>query len=122
MTTKIDGTLGITFPDSTVQATAAINIGVGQSWQDLTVSRAVNVTYTNSTSKPIQVAVSLNNVSSSTFFYFYVNSVIVSSQARNGNLNNTAFVTAIIPVGSTYRADIAVGGNGFSLASWSELR
>ena len=48
MTTKIDGTLGITFPDSSVQNTAAKSIGVSQTWQNMIASRALNVTYTNS--------------------------------------------------------------------------
>jgi hypothetical protein len=92
----------------------------GQTWQ--TPSRAVNVTYTNSTSRPIQVSISLNNLTSSTYFNFYVDSVLVSSQGRNGNLNNAAAVFAVIPVGSTYLLDTAVGGNQFSLATWAELR
>ena len=33
-------------------------IGVGQTWQDVTASRTRNVTYTNTTGKPIQVNIS----------------------------------------------------------------
>jgi hypothetical protein len=101
-------------------ADAAKPIGASQTWQ--TPSRAVNTTYTNSTGRPIQVAISLNNTTSSTYFNFYVDSVLVSSQGRNGNLNNAAFVSAIVPNGSTYLVDTAVGGSQFTLASWAELR
>jgi hypothetical protein len=101
-------------------ADAAKPIGASQTWQ--TPSRAVNTTYTNSTGRPIQVAISLNNTTSSTYFNFYVDSVLVSAQGRNGNLNNAAFVSAIVPNGSTYLVDTAVGGSQFTLASWAELR
>ncbi len=37
-------------------AANAVGIGIGQTWQDLTASRTIGVTYTNTTGKPIFVA------------------------------------------------------------------
>ena len=100
-------------------ATAAIPIGASQTWS--APSRALDTTYTNSTGRPIQVLISLNNSSSSTFFYFYIDSLIASAQGRNGSLNNSASISAIIPNGSTYKVDTVVGGSGFTISTWVEL-
>jgi len=101
-------------------ATAAKPVGAAQTWQNVIGSRSLDVTYTNNTGRPIQVSISLNNVSTSTFFYFYVDAVIVSGQGRNGS-NNSASIFAIIPNGSTYKVDTVVGGSGFTISGWTEL-
>ena len=47
--------------NGTVWASSApTTIGVGQTWQDVTASRAAGVTYTNSTGKPIQISIVIN--------------------------------------------------------------
>ena len=38
-------------------------IGVGQTWQDVTASRVAGITYTNSTGKPISVSISIEAIS-----------------------------------------------------------
>lgn len=40
-------------------------IGVGQTWQDVTVSRVAGTTYTNSTGKPIMIAIQAINITTS---------------------------------------------------------
>ena len=37
-------------------------IGVGQTWQDMTASRSAGVTYTNTTGKPIMIAIQAINI------------------------------------------------------------
>lgn len=58
MATTTTGT-GVTFSDGTSQSSCAI--GYGQSWVDVTGSRALNTTYTNSTGRPIQVYVNVGS-------------------------------------------------------------
>ena len=91
-------------------------IGVGQTWQDVTASRAVGVTYTNSTGKPIIFAVtSVNNASGHTQSTF-VNGVDLGahSTATGANLS-----FAVVPAGATYMTSV---DGGATLMKWSELR
>lgn len=121
MTTKIDGTLGITFPDSTVQNTAAQSIGVSQTWQNKTASRGVNITYTNDTAKPIQVSVQ-GNCQVNQYLELVIDGVSVAINGWNsfasGAVNST--VSGIVPPGNDY----IVNSNGVSGGSlkWAELR
>jgi len=113
MTTKIDGTNGIIFPDSTVQSTAAISIGIGQTWQNVKTSpgRVSGTTYTNSTGKPIMVSVTCYND-----FIFYIN----SNQVAQWNIGSASSVCSgafIIPNGATYSIVTVYG-----LLLWWELR
>ena len=83
-------------------------IGVGQSWVDVTASRALDVTYTNDTGKPI-----------CTSFYCTGNVAMHINGVAAGVQNNTGAggpLFAIIPTGNTYEA---VGG---TVHKWSELR
>ena len=93
-------------------------IGVGQTWQDVTASRALAVTYTNSTGKPIMVIVSTyGGVNNS------INASINGSVAymfADANVNTgSAFCSGsiIIPVAATYNIT-SVG----SKHTWLELR
>ena len=111
MTTKIDGTNGIIFPDSTTQATAAVSVGVNQTWQNVTSSRATNNTYTNSTGKPIMV--NIFGYSNGTQYNLNVsgNPAIswTSAQPFTGS--------AVVPAGATYIAQL-----GMTVINWYELR
>ncbi len=82
----------------------------GQSWSDLTGSRANNTTYTNTTGRPIaiNIAKSANGagnlyVNGSNMGYYYANS-------------NDFSLFAIVPAGATYQAAFS------GIARWSELR
>lgn len=103
----------ITFNDATTQSTAAVNgIGYSQTWQDLTSSRAIGTSYTNSTGKPIMVAV---NTSSGAQTTLTIDSVVVGRYSQNtGGLGSQ--LIAIVPNGSSY---IATGG---TISNWAELR
>ncbi len=84
-------------------------LGVNQTWQNLTASRAAETIYTNTTGKPIQVAISYNGNNA----YFDIGGVEIYMP------DYTAFGFAffIIPNGTTYRIRNQIGIN-----SWSELR
>ena len=91
-----------------------IAIGVGQTWRDVTGSRAKSVTYTNTTEKPILVHVQKNTGQNT--LTLTVDSLEVSRFYGYG-IEAQAAVTAIVPRGSTY----IVGGTG-SIFYWVELR
>ena len=101
-------------------ATAAIPIGASQTWQDVTASRAINVTYTNSTGRPIMV---------STYAYYSTNqymelkvdgiSVALAGWSAFGSGYVGGTVSAIVPAGSSY---IAVSTGVSIIQKWAELR
>lgn len=89
-------------------------IGVGQTWQNVTASRAFNVTYTNTTGRTIFVQVSQQ--SSTTYFNGVVDGVAIMSVREDSTSDNP--VGFLVPPGSTYRVDTSSG----TLLTWFELR
>ena len=83
------------------------SIGIGQTWQDVKAQRQYNVTYTNTTGKPITVSVAIGGGVAS----FLVDGVAV---ATTGSAWLAIF--AVVPPNSTYKA--TRGSDGY----WSELR
>ena len=95
-------------------------IGVGQTWQDLTASRAIGTTYTNSTGKPIYVKIvctAPQNVSISPT----VDGVVLASSSGSFTANARTSSDFIVPNGATYSIT-GIGGSLTSITTWSELR
>jgi hypothetical protein len=91
-------------------------IGVGQTWQNVTASRAINTTYTNTTGKPILVNIT-SALLVSTNTLITVDGVLVSSAAYNSTTVGATFSSAIVPNNSTYSvASVA------AIQLWAELR
>lgn len=90
-------------------------IGVNQTWQDLTGSRAESVTYTNTTGKPIFIHLSIESGAGQDI---YIDGVIMIKSV-DATAGNTADMFAIIPNGSTYRWESTTAP---TLFIWSELR
>lgn len=88
------------------------SIGIGQSWQDVTSSRMVNVTYTNTTGRTIAIAIDSSG-NGSTGGALLVDGMQVCWGTANPQA--TPFFS-IIPPGSTYRF------NHTSFTRWTELR
>ena len=92
--------------------------GIGQTWQDVTASRALGTTYTNSTGKPIQVSVVVRDTNSVNDLYFFVNGTAV---VRMPDLGGASYgfqqITITVPSTQTYRLETAN-----LLHSWVELR
>lgn len=101
-------------------ATESQVIGVGQTWQDVTASRAIATTYTNSTGKPIEVSFFGASSSNSTRFNFYINGVIMGGALNTSGAPVGATMSFIVPNGATYKIQID-GGTGY-IFQWSELR
>lgn len=94
-------------------------LGMGQSWVDMTASRATGVTYTNSTSGPIMVSV-VNNVGAATAnITLTIGGVLVDNAYGNADssFSLTVSVSGVVPPGATYVVAWTSG-----TITWAELR
>lgn len=124
ITTLIVGTL--TFGDSTVQSTAAFQLGAGQTWQNVTASRTTGVAYYNTTGRTIFVAISAtvglsSTTKSSTFLVNGSGYVYQFAQNNSGTDYQSHNYFMPIPAGASYQLNIA-GNASFGIDTWSELR
>lgn len=96
----------------------AAMFGVGQTWKNMTASRAVNTNYTNSTGKTICIAVNTNTDDQN--MSLYIDDVLItyvgSVSSSPGDSYHT--ITGLIPAGSTYKITISAG----AISKWSEFR
>lgn len=100
------------------QAFAAMqSLGFGQMWQDVTGSRALSTTYTNTTGRPIEVSVwSHNSNAVSQAISGIVSGMTVASEGHNvGGIGMR--VSFIVPPGAQYSVV-----SGSALTKWFELR
>lgn len=109
-------------PAATTPSDAAIiaqstDLGIGQSWQNVTSSRASGSTYTNGTGKPIAVSVCLQDPNDSSGLIVNVGGVDIINVSDFG-AQGTHPISFIVPVGATYR----VSANQNILRLWAELR
>lgn len=97
-------------------------IGDGQTWQDVTSSRAMGTTYTNSTGKPIMlVARALRNAVSTAGIGITMNGILIPiCFSTNSDGGNEAVGSIIIPIGATYV--LSVISESLSTYSIYELR
>ena len=117
-TTKVATTAFVkTTADASAAAVEAKLIGFGQTWQDVSASRAIGGgPYTNGTVRPILVCIATTAVSATNQVTAFVNGVPV---AHNGLTSGaTATLSFIVPPGSTYQLT-AVNS---TVLYWSELR
>ncbi len=111
----VAGTNTITLPANTGTVTLSSDlkeIGVGQTWQDMSASRSAGVTYTNSTGKPIMVSIRAQTGTSDCSIA--VDGVTTALALQTVATRN--FLTTIVPNGSTYIMQPAYS------ALWAELR
>jgi hypothetical protein len=92
-------------------------IGAGQTWQN--PSRAIGTTYTNSTGKPIMVAICVTCTSGATAQGLIINGATIYAGAVNVATNGTGFAL-IVPNGATYVTTTNAGT--LSIVGWAELR
>ena len=119
----VAGTNTITLPATT--GTAALTsdvIGVGQTWTNVTASRAVGTTYTNSTGKPIQVNICVSSTTASASAILTINGTIALQGTPYPSANSPLYVTAIVPNGATYAASVSTGTGSLVSNGWFELR
>ena len=99
-------------------ASAVLPLGVGQTWQDMTGSRAIGTTYTNSTGRPIYVLVSVSQNTSGIGINGSIAGLAINTHQDNGSGSTGPFF-GIIPNGVTY---VISTEPGKTLNSWLELR
>ncbi|MGV8917850.1 MAG: hypothetical protein ACOH2R_08630 [Pseudomonas sp.] len=93
------------------------SFGLGQTWQNLTASRALGTTYTNTTGKSIVLFVSANTNAFSNL-RFTVNGNLFYGSDQSSGYNNSLMI--VVPPGGTYTA--AMGAGTQVLSYWWELR
>jgi hypothetical protein len=96
-------------------------LGVGQTWQDMTSSRAFNTTYQNTTGRPIFIGVSATVAGGSTMSLLVSPNSNMSSSVtadRTSDINDPTGVSAIIPNNIYYKASVASASG----LIWAELR
>ena len=96
-------------------------VGINQTIQDVTASRALATTYTNSTGKPILVWVSGTQTSTSSPGGF--DATVAGSLLRGCSTygSGQGFATSfIVPPGATY--SVAFVGTSYSTLNWKEYR
>lgn len=100
----------------TASGGVAGSIGVGQTWTNVTGSRALSTTYTNSTGKPIQLYI-VCTAGNANGAYITISGTS-PSQVYTNVAGGRAALFAIIPNGITY----ALGDASATIQSWWELR
>lgn len=85
-------------------ATPAGGIGDGQTWQDVTSSRAIGTTYTNSTGKPIMLVgrAQRSGVSTAGLNITIGGVTVPLCYGTNSDGGNESVGSIIIPIGATY--------------------
>ena len=113
-----------------VQSHTPPSLGIAQSWSDVTSSRDTNITYTNTTEKPIMVMISGEPNMEGDLFIF-VNGVKIFTQELDSMAETS--ISFIVPPKQTYRAEAYYGNGGSSPRKlenifnsryklWAELR
>lgn len=94
------------------------SLGNGQSWQDVSASRAVSTTYYNTTGKAIQVSIGINATASSLLNVIINGSSFSASSASAAG--QALYGTFIIPSGNSYSFSASNGAS--TILHWRELR
>lgn len=94
-------------------------LGVGQTWQDVTASRAFDTTYTNTTGRPIQVSINTRDPSTGNLAAsLFVNGVKIAYYYMSSGSQST--LTAVIPPDATYK--LTRDDTNDVIMVWAELR
>ena len=110
------GVIAAVTPSNAATIAQSTDLGVGQTWQNVTGSRASGVTYTNNTGKPIQVVISVFSTSSIESNVLNVGGVTL----LDGDLGTAGMVSIqsfVVPNGVSYSFTTTS-----QIRSWSELR
>jgi hypothetical protein len=112
--TKVQGQGGQNIIEKPVETP----LGSGQTWQNLTASRAVGTTYTNNTGRTIAISGHINN-SAGGSLSLTVGGVVVCNFTAASGAPVMPF-SAVIPAGASYVLSLLAGTA--TLANWAELR
>lgn len=104
-------------PSNAATIAQSTDLGIGQSWQNVTGSRASGATYTNGTGKPIAISVCLQDPNEFSGLIVNVGGVDIINVLDFG-AGGTHPISFIVPIGATYR----VSANQNTIRLWAELR
>lgn len=96
--------------------TAMSSLGYGQTWQDVTGSRAAATTYYNTTGRPIMVSVT-NTSAAGNSCALTVNGVVVANAYISAAASSQISAVSIVPPGGSY--SVVITG---TIGVWAELR
>ena len=91
--------------------------GQDQTWQDVTAERALSVTYTNNTGRPIEIVVVTNFNTTASGNALVIDGIVTNESFSSGSGTIGFSLQGIVPNGSTYSVGTSKG-----LRSWDELR
>jgi hypothetical protein len=112
---QVNGVDAVVF-NSTGIITGSNAIGHGQTFQNVTGSRALNSDYTNNTGRTIQVSASCSSTAPA-FVAYRINGVTFAQNSVPGG-GYAVGVTFLVPPGATYAVYIQNG----TLSHWYEVR
>lgn len=92
-------------------------LGVGQAWQNLTASRSLDVTYINTTGRPIIVQVYCISTVAGGYSFFAIDEV-PAGLGYYPTASGTLATYGVVPAGSKYRVSVS----GANLNTWKEYR
>ena len=125
--TKLKNSVTAKAEDATVTEKAVVDfvqshtppaLGIDQSWRDVTSSRDTNITYTNTTEKPIMVMISGEPRIEGDLFIFVNGAKIFTQELDATSVTSLSF---IVPPKATYRAEAYYGNGGSSRRSFSDI-
>jgi hypothetical protein len=98
------------------------SLAYGQTWQNVTGSRAASTTYYNTTGKPIYVSITGSATSAASTFAATLNgnSAILWGSIGSNTLNSDLSIQFIVPPSGTYLLGARNGGS--TIGTWYELR
>ena len=112
------------FTNDSGYITSSPLLGAGQAWTDVSSSRLLDTTYTNTTAKPIVLNIYVyRNAASSAGVGVSINGgiVIPISFSSNSGGGNNAVGNIIVPAGMTYQVSV-ISEPLSGILSWWELR
>ena len=98
------------------------SLAYGQTWQNVTGSRAASTTYYNTTGKPIYVSITGSATSAASTFSATLNGIsdILRGSIGSNTLNSDLSIQFIVPPSGTYLLGTRNGGS--TIGTWYELR
>ena len=96
------------------------SLGVGQTWTNVTASRAIATQYTNTTGKPILVVISCTGNGPNGLFGAMVDGSTIMYSPSTASSGYWTSVSFVVPNGSTYNTNQQ--GANVTLGLWWELR
>jgi len=105
-------------PMTNVPQLLNVPLGVGQTWQAVTGSRAAGTTYTNSTGRPIAVSIASLPSGGNATATLTVGGVVIANTQQTTSIGYAPTIFAVIPNSTTYVLTLT----NFTLNTWNELR